>query len=124
MIIGFLFQVQEINAQSIIEETQQSIQINQNKSQLPEYSLEAGNNIPSSILKFSFWFYKNTISSQDFGNCSFVPSCSEYAVEAISKKGVLRGYAMIFDRLSRCHSLSPDKYKIDVETGLLVDHVD
>lgn len=35
--------------------------------------------------------------------CRFVPSCSEYAVEAITRHGSLRGVSLATRRLLRCH---------------------
>jgi uncharacterized protein len=40
------------------------------------------------------------------GGCRFVPSCSEYAVEAISRHGAWRGTWLTARRLSRCHPWS------------------
>ena len=37
--------------------------------------------------------------------CRFVPSCSEYAVEAYTEHGALRGSWLTLKRLSRCHPL-------------------
>jgi uncharacterized protein len=37
--------------------------------------------------------------------CRYVPSCSEYAVEAVEVHGALRGSALAARRLSRCHPL-------------------
>ncbi len=34
--------------------------------------------------------------------CRFIPSCSEYAVEAVETHGALRGAALTARRLSRC----------------------
>lgn len=87
------------------------------------YELESGDNIPSSLLKSSFFVYKNFISPQDFSNCTFTPSCSEYAKIALEKKGLVRGYLMTFDRLCRCHGLTPRKYQLDAESGRLIDEV-
>ncbi|HEV3217947.1 MAG TPA: membrane protein insertion efficiency factor YidD [Vicinamibacterales bacterium] len=39
------------------------------------------------------------------GTCRFVPSCSEYAVEAITVHGLFRGGWMALRRLMRCHPL-------------------
>ncbi|HZS47619.1 MAG TPA: membrane protein insertion efficiency factor YidD [Blastocatellia bacterium] len=36
-------------------------------------------------------------------SCRFYPTCSEYAIEAIKRYGVLRGGYMGARRLSRCH---------------------
>ena len=35
--------------------------------------------------------------------CRYVPTCSEYAVEAVDRYGVLRGGSMAVWRLLRCH---------------------
>jgi putative membrane protein insertion efficiency factor len=35
--------------------------------------------------------------------CRFVPSCSTYALEAVSTRGAVRGSALALRRLSRCH---------------------
>jgi uncharacterized protein len=68
-----------------------------------------------------FLFYKRNISSQDAVSCSFYPSCSVYAFQALHKKGAIVGSLMVFDRLTRCNALSPEKYKIHPETKLLYD---
>lgn len=38
--------------------------------------------------------------------CRFTPSCSEYAKEALSKYGFLKGLAKAVKRLLRCHPFS------------------
>ncbi|HVP12981.1 MAG TPA: membrane protein insertion efficiency factor YidD [Phycisphaerae bacterium] len=37
------------------------------------------------------------------GGCRFEPSCSEYAIQAISRHGPARGAWLALKRLSRCH---------------------
>lgn len=46
-------------------------------------------------------FYKKYISSGH--HCRFIPSCSEYTYEAVSKYGVVKGLWMGIKRVSRCH---------------------
>lgn len=43
--------------------------------------------------------------------CRFIPSCSEYAREAVTTHGALRGAWMATRRLGRCHPLG--KYGFD-----------
>lgn len=39
--------------------------------------------------------------------CRFYPSCSQYAIEALSKHGLLRGSWLTVSRLGRCHPWNP-----------------
>ncbi|MFY9665967.1 MAG: membrane protein insertion efficiency factor YidD [Candidatus Cybelea sp.] len=39
--------------------------------------------------------------------CRFYPSCSQYAVVALSEHGVLRGCWLAANRLARCHPWHP-----------------
>lgn len=71
-----------------------------------------------------FLFYKECISSQDGNVCSFTPSCSEYALLGIKKKGLIMGSIQFFDRFSRCHGLSPQNYTRHSKTHLLYDPID
>ncbi|MBN1388734.1 MAG: membrane protein insertion efficiency factor YidD [Bacteroidales bacterium] len=71
-----------------------------------------------------FLSYKTFFSSQDMPTCIFTPSCSEYALEAFQKKGLLIGWLSTFDRLSRCHGLvKPDHYPFDFEKRRFYDPV-
>ena len=47
--------------------------------------------------------YKWAISPLLPPACRYVPTCSEYAMEAVERYGVLRGGAMASMRLLRCH---------------------
>nr|WP_320011648.1 membrane protein insertion efficiency factor YidD [uncultured Desulfobulbus sp.] len=42
--------------------------------------------------------------------CRFVPSCSQYAIEAVSKYGVFRGTLLAAWRILRCHPFSRGGY--------------
>jgi putative membrane protein insertion efficiency factor len=43
-------------------------------------------------------------------HCRFVPTCSEYACEALQKHGLLRGIWVTLGRLSRCHPWAKSGY--------------
>jgi len=49
--------------------------------------------------------YQMLFSPYFAGSCRFLPSCSEYAVIAIDRHGVLRGSWLAARRLMRCHPL-------------------
>jgi len=74
--------------------------------------------------KVLFTIYQNLISSQDSHSCVFYPTCSSYCRHAIRSRGFLFGGIMTFDRLARCHGLSPERYSIDMSRRKLVDNVD
>ena len=43
-------------------------------------------------------------------SCRFYPTCSQYAVDAVSKYGVLKGGFMALRRLLKCHPFHPGGY--------------
>jgi len=47
--------------------------------------------------------YQYLISPLLGSNCRFVPSCSDYAQEAIQKRGAVVGLILSAKRLGRCH---------------------
>ncbi|MFP3974715.1 MAG: membrane protein insertion efficiency factor YidD [Dehalococcoidia bacterium] len=48
-------------------------------------------------------FYRITISPLTPPSCRYLPTCSQYGLEAISKYGVLKGGWMTMKRIVRCH---------------------
>ena len=44
------------------------------------------------------------------GSCRHVPSCSEYAREAVVRHGAARGSWLALRRLARCHPLGTSGY--------------
>ena len=77
--------------------------VNTQKSKKPSFNQkyrEALRDVDSEYklaLNGFFFVYKEFLSSQDGDNCSFTPSCSEYAVRAVKQKGLLKGTIMFFD---------------------------
>ena len=50
--------------------------------------------------------YKWAVSPMFPPACRYVPSCSEYAMEAVERYGAARGSLMAIWRLLRCHPLA------------------
>jgi len=47
--------------------------------------------------------YQWTLSPFFGAHCRFNPTCSQYAIEAINKYGVLKGTYLGTKRIARCH---------------------
>lgn len=51
-------------------------------------------------------FYRYFISPMLPVRCRFMPTCSEYAIEALQKYGVFKGSWLALKRILRCHPFS------------------
>jgi uncharacterized protein len=51
--------------------------------------------------------YQLALSPFAGGACRFTPSCSEYAIAAISEHGLVKGLNLSLRRVSRCHPFGP-----------------
>ena len=63
--------------------------------------------LPRRLLVLPIRGYQRFISPAFPARCRFSPSCSHYAVEAITSYGVLRGSWLAARRLLRCHPFHP-----------------
>lgn len=59
---------------------------------------------------FPIKVYQVTLAWLLGGNCRFTPSCSIYALEAVEKHGVVRGWWLAVWRLLRCQPLCKGGY--------------
>jgi uncharacterized protein len=57
--------------------------------------------IPISVIKF----YQQLISPLLGPHCRFHPSCSQYAVEAMTEHGTLSGLWLSVKRIVKCHPM-------------------
>ncbi len=48
-------------------------------------------------------FYQTSLSPLSPPRCRFIPTCSEYAVEAVEKYGARKGGWLALKRICRCH---------------------
>lgn len=62
------------------------------------------------IAIFLIRIYQNTLSPILGKNCKFVPSCSEYTLQAIEEYGFLRGVLMGIHRICRCSPITRGGY--------------
>jgi len=61
------------------------------------------NKIVCVLLAALIHFYRYTFAAVFGGQCRFTPSCSAYALEAITAHGAVRGTALAAKRICRCH---------------------
>lgn len=66
--------------------------------------------LPRAGLVLLVRIYQVTLGPVLGGRCRFLPTCSEYAVEALRKHGAVRGSLMAAWRLLRCHPFSKGGY--------------
>tara|TARA_B100000575_G_scaffold289327_1_gene290920 strand:+ start:66 stop:317 length:252 start_codon:yes stop_codon:yes gene_type:complete len=57
------------------------------------------------ILILIIKFYQYSLSPLLGNRCRFLPTCSEYFIEALKTQGVFRGTMLGLIRISKCHPL-------------------
>ena len=62
------------------------------------------------IAAFIVTLYQRLVSPLFPPSCRFVPTCSQYAKEAILKHGLARGSYLAARRILRCHPFNPGGY--------------
>jgi len=55
-------------------------------------------------------FYQKYISANTPPNCKYIPTCSQYGIEAIERFGALKGVFLTIWRLLRCNPFSRGGY--------------
>lgn len=55
-------------------------------------------------------FYQKNISFMLGKNCKYIPTCSQYALEAIKKHGAIKGSLLAAWRILRCNPFSKGGY--------------
>lgn len=62
------------------------------------------------IIIFFIKVYQKTLSPFIGRNCRFIPTCSEYTIDAVNEYGVLKGCMLGFKRICRCNPFSKGGY--------------
>ncbi len=66
--------------------------------------------LPRRVVLAALRLYKLLLSPLFAGSCRFVPSCSDYATEAVIRYGVVKGSWLTVRRLGRCHPFGSSGY--------------
>ncbi|MCO7137126.1 membrane protein insertion efficiency factor YidD [[Clostridium] leptum] len=66
--------------------------------------------MPRLLLMLPIRFYRRFISPNLPPACRFTPTCSQYALEAIERFGVLKGGFLAIRRILKCHPFHPGGY--------------
>lgn len=72
--------------------------------------------VPAAIAMGLISFYRACISPLLPSSCRFVPSCSEYGLEAFRRFGFRRGFLLTAKRILRCRPGGPHGYDPVPET--------
>jgi putative membrane protein insertion efficiency factor len=59
---------------------------------------------------FLIRFYREYISPFKSTKCPYIPTCSEYALEAVTKYGAFKGGLLALWRILRCNPFSSGGY--------------
>lgn len=62
------------------------------------------------LVSLPILLYRWLISPVIGPRCRFLPTCSEYALEAVATHGALRGGWLALRRIGRCHPWGGDGY--------------
>jgi hypothetical protein len=54
--------------------------------------------------------YRNTVGVTLPNSCRYQPTCSQYALDALTEYGALRGTWLAAKRIARCHPLAAGGY--------------
>ena len=72
--------------------------------------------IPRRLVAGLILIYQKLVSPNLGPNCRFQPTCSQYALEAVQRHGVMRGGWLAIKRIGKCHPLHEGGYDPVPET--------
>lgn len=62
------------------------------------------------VIIFFIRAYQLIISPISPGKCRFIPTCSNYTLEAVKKYGSIKGTILGIKRILKCHPFNPGGY--------------
>lgn len=68
----------------------------------PESWVGGAKRLPVRGLIFLIQLYRHMISPLRLPTCRFMPTCSQYAVDALTEYGLVRGIGLTLVRLAKC----------------------
>jgi len=72
--------------------------------------MECFRKLPKKALLGLIRFYRRQISPLKPPCCRFIPTCSQYAIEAVEKYGAFKGGYLAVRRVLRCHPFHKGGY--------------
>ena len=75
-----------------------------------DHVLKADGNPVKRFLIYMIRLYQRYLSPMKTTRCPYYPTCSCYALEAVSKHGALKGSALAGGRILRCNPFSHGGY--------------
>ena len=66
-------------------------------------SMSFASNMAKALVKAPIVVYRYTLSAFIGRECRYLPTCSEYAIEAIDRHGAAKGAWLALRRIARCH---------------------
>jgi putative membrane protein insertion efficiency factor len=72
--------------------------------------IKAGQEVITWLFILTIRIYQYAISPLLFRNCRYYPTCSQYAIQALKRYGLLKGSWLAARRIGRCHPLSKGGY--------------
>ena len=66
--------------------------------------------IMKKLLIYMIQFYRRYLSTMKSTKCPYIPTCSEYGLEAVSKYGAFKGGLLTVWRILRCNPFSKGGY--------------
>ena len=64
----------------------------------------------TAILRLLVRFYRSTIGLALPNSCRYQPTCSQYALDALTEYGAVKGVWLTLKRIARCHPLAAGGY--------------